>query len=207
MSNTRQRIITFLNKRGSSSAIELSHTLSRTPANIRHHLTILEREGVVEIVGERVRPSRGRPTLIYKLAHQARLHNLDNLSAVLMSELIENSAIEKRDGILKRLAEQLIGYEQDTASSLVERLNITIQKLNGMHYLAHWEAGSDAPRITFRHCPYTSILEKHPEICRLDVHLLETIIKCHVEQIAKLELDSQGLPFCCFIVTNPMDVK
>lgn len=72
-----------------------------------------------------------------------------------------------------------------------------VEKLNGMHYQARWEAGADGPRIIFGRCPYAAVIEGHPELCQMDVGLLGNALGRDVRQLAKIE-KAQGV--CVFVV-------
>ena len=57
--------------------------------------------------------------------------------------------------------------------NLTRRLYRTTEILNQQHYQARWEARPDAPRLVLGHCPFSAILEEHPELCKLDAYLIE----------------------------------
>jgi DeoR family suf operon transcriptional repressor len=198
MPNTRQQIIALLGRRTSLTASDLSHLLNRTPANIRHHLANLIEDGVVVVVGERYSQKRGRPVIVYALTSHTRLHNLDKLSSTLLSELSIIFPNEQGEILLKKLADNLAGPIQIGRNTQVERLNRATQVLNSMNYQARWEARLEAPMITFKHCPYAAIIADHPEICTMDVRLLEKLLNAQIKMTARLEIDSQGLTYCGF---------
>ena len=56
--NARQRILAYLQSHHGVTAAEVSRALRVTPANIRHHLSILAADGRAKVVGER-RPAKG----------------------------------------------------------------------------------------------------------------------------------------------------
>jgi DeoR family suf operon transcriptional repressor len=203
MPNTRQQIIALLEKRASLTAADLSHLLDRTIANVRHHLAILIDEGVVAIAGKRADQKRGRPVIVYALATQTRLHNLDKLASTLLSEALDIYQYERQEVLLEKLACNLAGPDNNGKKTQVEKLNHANQVLNSMNYQARWEARPEAPRITFRHCPYVSILAEHPELCKMDVLLLEKLLTAQVILTEKLEIDAQGLPYCGFRMLRP----
>jgi len=71
----------------------------------------------------------------------------------------------------------------------VKRLNLAVEKLNQMNYHARWEAGPEGPRIIFGHCPYAAIIEKHPELCRMDAAILKDLMGQSAEQLSKIGQD------------------
>jgi predicted ArsR family transcriptional regulator len=94
------------------------------------------------------------------------------------------------------LAKHMAGGASFKSQPVAKRLNLLVEKLNQMNYHARWEAGPQGPRILFGHCPYASIIGKHPELCRMDAALLKELYGDDMEQIAKIE-DLQGM--CIFI--------
>jgi predicted ArsR family transcriptional regulator len=85
---------------------------------------------------------------------------------------------------------------------LTQALYQSVQQLNEMHYQARWEARADAPRVIFGHCPYAAVLAEHPEICQLDVSLLEEMLGQPVEQTARLAKDGRGMTYCAFRIVR-----
>ena len=77
---SRQRIIEYLQSKEVVTALEISSALHMTPANARHHLSILRDEGVVHVLGQRARAGRGRPVDLYCLWRPISRHNLDGLA-------------------------------------------------------------------------------------------------------------------------------
>jgi predicted ArsR family transcriptional regulator len=66
--------------------------------------------------------------------------------------------------------------------------------MSEMNYQARWEAGAEGPRLILGQCPYTAIIEKHPELCKMDAAMLTDLLGRNVELRTKLS------PFCVFSV-------
>jgi predicted ArsR family transcriptional regulator len=65
-----------------------------------------------------------------------------------------------------------------------------------MNYHARWEAGPQGPRLIFGHCPYAEIIEKHPELCRMDEALIRQLMGDSALQMFKIGTD--GSVTCVF---------
>lgn len=200
MQTSRQRLLAYIRSREVVTAAELSRALKMTPANARHHLSILEQEGLVEAAGDRPRKGRGRPAKVYRLSEGALGHNLDRLAGILLEKMLENRSPAERATALREIAERLKGTEGDKPGSLSGRLYSTIQRLNEMNYAARWEAHAESPQIILGHCPYASILPEHPELCRMDAALLEALLGVPVQQTARMATDLRGAKYCRFHV-------
>jgi predicted ArsR family transcriptional regulator len=208
MKTTRQQILDHLRTRRTTTAMEIARVLRMTPANARHHLNSLAGEGVIEAVGQLSPGGKGRPSRLYRLADPAQRHSLDNLTCALLEELVSRLPAEEQEAALERLARRLGGSkttpapEQEPAPvrPLSQRLYAAVHRLNELHYSARWEAHRQAPRLILGRCPYAAIIDRHPELCVMDAHLLEGLAGAPVRQIARLEPDGQGEPQCVFLI-------
>jgi predicted ArsR family transcriptional regulator len=123
---------------------------------------------------------------------------LDRLSGALLDIWLGGVPDERREMELKLLAESLAGGF-DAGNSIIKNLVRTTERLNEMHYQARWEASPTGSRIILGHCPYAAVVTGHPEICKMDSFLLESMLGPHIEQSVKLQLNDKGLPFCAFV--------
>jgi predicted ArsR family transcriptional regulator len=202
MPNARQKILNFILEQQSTTVEELSKVFRVTPANIRHHLSILVGQGSVIVIGQKAPAFRGRPAQIYRGAQQSNQNNLDHLADVLFINLIQNSGQEQKAPLLKKIASQLVAKFPLDINNSTRRLYSSIRALNHMSYQAHWEAHVENPRIMLGHCPYRAILDRHPEICQMDAFILEALIDTPVRQIEKLALNAKDLPQCVFLLNK-----
>ena len=87
MQSTRRSILDYMQRHGRATVKELGGLLGLTSTGIRQHLTVLERDGLVEAREERGRV--GRPTLVYSLTDKADSlypKRYDMLASVLLEE-------------------------------------------------------------------------------------------------------------------------
>jgi len=178
----RQKVLTYLNKSHTASVREVARALKMSPANVRHHLRVLVSDGRLEISSIREREGRGRPEKVYSIPQAALGDNLSVLSDALWMEAGSSVRVEA-------LAKRLSGESDFKSQPMAKRLNLIVEKLNQMKYHARWEAGSQGPRIIFGHCPYAAIIERHPELCRMDEALLEELMGQSAEQLSKIGQD------------------
>lgn len=188
---TRQKILDYLKRNRTVSSREIARALQMTPANARHHLGILAKDGRVEVIHQR-QVGRGRPEKVYQLGST---YVGDNLSMLVEALLTEADGKVEMEALGKRIA----GESDSAGESLMHRLSSTIKRLNEMHYQARWEAGAEGPRIVLGHCPYAAVIENHPELCVMDAALLAKLLDGKVNQTAKLEKGAGGLPYCVFV--------
>lgn len=198
----RQRILAYLGQHRGASAAEVSRALRVTAANVRRHLAILAADGRVQSLGARPADGPGRPVQIYGLADAGLGDHLAGLAGALLAQMAESVPAEKQDAFLLALALRLLPVKAETLDGLhiTRRLAAGVDQLNRLGYAARWEAHAAAPRIIFEHCPYRALVEKHPELCRMDGFLLAQALGRDVEQTAKLEKNTRGTLFCQFVL-------
>jgi DeoR family suf operon transcriptional repressor len=189
MITSRQKILAYFSKTRTASAREISRALKMSAATVRHHLRVLTSDGRLEMSFVRGREGRGRPEKVYSLP-RATLG--DNLSALGDAVLTEAGLSVRMESLARRLA----GESNFASQPLAKRLHLTVEKLNDMNYHARWEAGSQGPRLIFGHCPYAAIIEKHPELCKMDEELLAELMGDSVAQLFKI--GKEGSSICVF---------
>ncbi len=198
--STRSRILDYLYKYQSASVRELSNIFGLTGANIRHHLAVLTENDQVEIVGRRLE-GRGRPSSVYGFSHRLLGEGFEMLAGALLEQSFPENENQGSGSKLESLAMKIIGTTpREEQGSVPTRLGRTINKLNELHYLSRWEAGAQGPRVILGNCPYAGIIAHHPELCRMDDHILSLLLGLPVKQKIKLQPGKNGLPFCAFLV-------
>ncbi len=190
----RQKILTFLKKQNIATAAEIAAALRMTPANARHHLSYLAADGLVEAASLRAQGQRGRPQKVYRLGKTVFGDNLTWLADALLGQIPP----EQVELTLEALGRALAGHTAEPAAPLMRRLALTVERLNRLRYQARWDATPAGPRLVLGYCPYAAIIERRPELCRMDAVLLQTLLGMNVEQIAKLEQTEVGNIYCIF---------
>jgi predicted ArsR family transcriptional regulator len=199
VTTARQRVLAYLEKYQTATAEEIARGLGMTAANARHHLNLLQRDGRVQVIGQKNAERRGRPQQIYALASSRLGDNLPALTLALL-RLLETHAPGLEDR-LAALTTALLG-SPDLPAAFTPRLNAAIEWLDAHHYHARWEAHAEGPHIIFAHCPYLAVLEDAPYLCQMDAHLLATLLGRPVTQIARREQSRRGLPLCIFLAAR-----
>jgi predicted ArsR family transcriptional regulator len=182
---------------------ELSKVFRVTPANIRHHLSILSEQGSVKVIGQKAVTFKGRPAQIYSSSQLSDLNNLDHLADALLCTLMCNSGENERNQLIENITMHMCAEIKTDFTNPTRRLYSTIHSLNRMNYHAHWEAHIENPHIMLGHCPYRAILDSHPELCQVDASLLEYLLDAPVRQIEKQTINVKGIPQCVFISNQP----
>ncbi len=202
MQNTRQRILDFLDDNYQATALELSHVFDMTPANVRHHLNVLEVDNKIEVVGRSEADGRGRPNLIYMPTKQSQEKGLVNLSTALINTITDHRSKKQKEIQLKKLASQLGAKESSNDQSITLRLGTAVQRLNELGYKSHWEAHSDSPRIYLGNCPYPELADQKTDLCEMDTYLIEDLLDTEVKMLDKCSRNPGDSNHCIFKVLS-----
>lgn len=201
----RQRVLSYIAQRNPATASELAQRLDMSSAVVRYHLSVLAAEGRVVIVGPKWSGRRGRPEKVYRLSDPLLGDNLAGLADNALSHWLNGLSAVKRDAAIESMADALSAQlgGVDTGLSAPKRLVQLIARLDALHYRARWEAGASGPRVLFGHCPYASVIRKHPELCKMDVAMLRQAMDAGVEQLAKIDPGSTAATQCVFAIGGP----
>ncbi len=208
MATTRERVLEILDRRGAATALEVANGLKTTAANARHHLSILEKEGVVQAIQTGSSGKRGRPSQLYRRTNAVSANAYDMLASSLLTLSLKQIAGDDPsllDDFIDRLTE-IVFQRMSERIQPANRLNLTnrlqtgVQELSKLHYNPRWEARLKGPRVILGHCPFAAIVADYPQLCVFDRHLIQRIINQPVELISKLEPAGPGLRQCVFAV-------
>jgi predicted ArsR family transcriptional regulator len=203
MNTSRQKILEYILEHQTTTVEELSKVFKVTPANIRHHLSILTQQGSIKVIGQKSDAGRGRRAQIYSSRQQSDQNNLDKLADAVLTILLQNSEAYDRDLMINQIALMMGMNEKTEFTNPTSRLYSAIRSLNRMSYQAHWEAHISNPRIILDHCPYRKIIDRHPELCQMDGSLLTSLLGYTVKQVEKLSNNAKGMPQCVFLLNQP----
>jgi predicted ArsR family transcriptional regulator len=176
MQPTRQQILEYLQRHGRGTVKELGELLGLTSTGIRQHLTVLERDGLVEAHEERGRV--GRPTLVYSLTGKADTlfpKTYDLLANVLLEEFRSDQGNEKLHKMLRRVAQRLASrYENRVRGKpldeRVKEVAAILEEQGCMTDVSQSENGDYL--IDEFSCPFPKIAERDRSVCALHVEFV-----------------------------------
>jgi predicted ArsR family transcriptional regulator len=181
MQPTRRQILDYLRRHGKGSVKELGELLGLTSTGIRQHLTILERDGLIQ--GHEERGRVGRPAIVYSLTDVGDAlypKEYATLASLLLEEvrstggdaavqeLLQRAAKRKAEPYLGRVAGLDLPSRVAEVARIMEEEGclVSTSSQGGVHFIN---------RLT---CPYPDVARAHKDLCHLDSqfvgHLLET---------------------------------
>ena len=195
MQTTRNGILEYLKTHPGSSAAELGRFLEMTPANIRYHLAIMEKDDLVQVSGQRSGGYAGRPILLYNLTSQCLGENTQNLMGIILRGLGEG---EEYQLMIERFSDLILEDYQAESGNLISAFNQAVDFLNERFYHASWKATPEGPQIELRHCPYDDLAITHPQLCQLDENVISRIFNTELVLTQKRKFGSNPFSPCIF---------
>jgi|SRR5688572_2168141 DeoR family transcriptional regulator, suf operon transcriptional repressor len=197
LDTSRGRIVMILQK-GGSTVDDIASQLNLTANAVRAQLSAMERDGVVQRVGQR--PGTTRPSHVFaltaeveQLLSQAYLPFLTQLVRVFSNALPAEQVELLMYKLGKEWASDLpVGKTQ--SGTLRTRVSAASALLNNqLGAVTHVEANGGYV-IRGAACPLSALTGKHPAVCLAMESLLATIVGVAVHECC----DRTERPKCCF---------
>ncbi len=207
MQRTREQILRILKVRGAATVEELSQELGLTPVTIRHHLDVLNREGLITPPEPFHRPGPGRPQYLYRLTEEASHlfpKHYDLLASELLREIVQRFTPEEMEEVLEGIARRLAQQAQiRDGASFSERVEAAVQFLNEQGYMASiGEDGDGRLLLHIANCPFERVAREWLEPCRMDLRLLTWLLGQEPRRIASA---ATGDSHRCTYLLSPVD--
>jgi predicted ArsR family transcriptional regulator len=172
MQATRRQILDYLHEHGKATVRDLTHLLGLTATGVRQHLTLLERDGMVEAQEERGHV--GRPAYVYHLTEAGETlypRNYDMLANLLLEEVRAMAGADALQRLLKRVSGRMAERYNDRLQglSLEERVEATAEVLRDLGCVVETARRGDDLLIRQCSCPYPNVARKHSAVCALEV--------------------------------------
>ncbi|MBU6429763.1 MAG: HTH domain-containing protein [Cyanobacteria bacterium REEB65] len=169
---------------------DLAECLSITRTAVRQHLAVLERDGFV--VRAEFRPTGGRPGQLYRLSDAGRAlfpKRYSWFSALVLEAIRSERGSAGLTTWLAGIAKTLVpGMRSRVAgASLPERMEQAASLLGELGYEAEYETeaepetGIQVATIVATNCPYHDLAQEFPEVCALDLTILEDLVAAPID--------------------------
>lgn len=200
MKSTRDKILRTLLSKPRSTINDLAEAVGINPISVRHHLTNLQMEGLVE--GQEERHGVGRPRLMYVLTDEGMERfptRYLQLTTRLLSQMKESMPGPVIAKLFSQIAEDLANeYASDMKNlSMEERLDFVQEMLAQEGFTVEWEKKDGAYQIHEISCPYYQIGVAHPEVCTVDQTLISKMLALPAN---KVQCILDGGSHCTYVV-------
>lgn len=203
MKSTRDRILQTLLLNPNSTIGDLAEAVDINSVSVRHHLTNLQAEGLVQ--SAEVRHGVGRPRLVYSLTDNgAELFPTRYLRLVnhLFAQLKNRMSKKDLEKILVQIASDISADQVNKIRTLPvdEKLAFVQQFLVKEGYIIEWEKKGSNYIINEISCPFNQISVSHPEVCVIDKTIFSTLLSVPVE---KVKCILSGDSHCAYMFSQP----
>jgi DeoR family transcriptional regulator, suf operon transcriptional repressor len=207
--STRERVLQTLMTRQRCTINELAEAVDINPISVRHHISRLQADGLVDSAEER--HGVGRPRRWYFLTDNGRERfptRYLRLTMRLLEQLKETVPLPLVNQLFAQMAKDLAADYADELEglSMEKRLNLVKDLLTSEGFTVDWEQQGDVYHIHESNCPYFHVGQNHPEVCSVDQTLISTVLSVPAE---KIQCMLRGDTHCTFIVprTEPVSVE
>lgn len=185
VSSTRAKLLGLLLRHKAGLTIdELGEKLAISRNAVRQHIASLENEGLVA-GGER-RRGVGRPSQIYTLTPLGleqfpRQYSL--LSGLVLASVKELHGSEGAIALMKQIADRLARQYSPRVQgeTLADRAKTVGALMGEIGFLAETERSAEGTAITALNCVYHHLAAEYPEVCQLDIELIQQLTGARVE--------------------------
>jgi predicted ArsR family transcriptional regulator len=187
MKSTREKILQTLLENPVSTINELADAVTINSISVRHHLSSLQAEGLVE--DEEQRHGVGRPRLVYSLS-QKGLERFPTryfeLTTRLLDQMKESLPLPVINRFFTDMAENLAkDYSEKTKGfSIEQKLDFVKNLLQKQGFSVGWEQKDTHYYIYENGCPYFHVGKSHPEVCAMDHTLISKVMNISAEKIS-----------------------
>lgn len=202
MSNTRDLVLQNLLNRHRCTINDLAEAVEINPISVRHHITRLESDGLVE--SEEERHGVGRPRRVYYLTEKGMesfpsrtMRFTKRLLAQVKQELPDEAVTKLFEGMADSVLERYRGETDLAALSLDERLQVIETWLANEGFTVQVERDDEHVTIKETSCPYYHVGQSHSEVCGIDQALISEALAVSPERTTCL-LDGDN--HCTYII-------
>lgn len=206
MKSTKDRILQTLLRKPKLTINDLAEAVEINPISVRHHLSNLEKEGLIS--AEEERHGVGRPRLVYSLTEDGMERfptKYLRLTTRLLAQMKESMPGPMVASLFNQIAEDLASqYASDIKGlNMEERLDFVKELLAQEGFTVEWEKKGGQYEIHEISCPYYQIGIAHPEVCTVDQTLISKMLAVPAN---KVQCILNGGAHCTYVV-QPVAVK
>lgn len=200
MKSTKDRILQTLLRKPRITINEIAEAIGINAISVRHHLSNLEKEGL--IASEEERHGVGRPRLVYSLTEDGMERfptKYLRLTTRLLAQMKETMPAPSVAQLFNQVAEEMVGDYADQVKdmSMEERLEFVKDLLVQEGFTVEWEKKGGEYQIHEISCPYYQIGIAHPEVCTVDQTLISKMLAVPIN---KVQCILNGGSHCTYIV-------
>lgn len=202
MKSTRDKVLQTLITNPRSTIVDIAISVGINAISVRHHITSLQADGLVN--AEEERHGVGRPRLVYSLTESGQ-ENFPKRYLRLTNHLLEQmkKTLSKQDfnKIFENMAKDLsIEYEPRSSKlDFKEKLDLLKEVMAKEGYDISWSKSDKGYELKEVACPFYQVGKDHPEICLFDQTLIANMLSIPKQNIIRI---IRGDNHCSFIISE-----
>ncbi len=212
MQETRQQILEILREKQQSTVEDIVQALRQkrgeiTAVTVRHHLSHLQKAGLITEPELRHRNAPGRPQHLYALTEQAQElfpNNYKALAQILLKQIEAHLPESKINVIIEGVATEMAEQADIRDAPLGERVKAAVVYLNEHGYNAAWEACDEGFILRTTNCPYHSIAQETQNLCQMDMRLVSALVGVVPRLLNRI---ADGESSCAYLIPAETDTR
>ncbi|HSJ16136.1 MAG TPA: helix-turn-helix domain-containing protein [Longimicrobiales bacterium] len=195
LGSTRGQVVALL-RRSAQTVSELAERLGLTDNAVRLHLSVLERDGLIEQEGTR-REWTGKPAVLYRSTPEAEAlfpKPYPEVLGELLTLLAERYSREEVEALLRDAGARLCNGGSPGKGLRHVRFAHAAEVLTALGGLAEVEEVDGVLLLQGYSCPLGAVTQDHPEVCQLAESLVASLVGEPVKECC----DRGERPRCAF---------
>lgn len=188
LSEPQQDIVKLLRRHGTLTVEDLRQSLRITAVAVRHHLDVLEAEGMLvsETEPRAAGAGRGRPRRIYRLTDAADdlfPKNYSGLVQTILEHLETAGGAESVNAVFRARRLHLEGDLRGRleGQDLSARVAAVAELQDRSGYMADWEADPDGSFLLREHnCAVCKVARRFSQVCENELELIRNVTDAEV---------------------------
>ena len=208
MQETRRQILEILRERNEATVDDIVADLealrgSITSVTVRHHLTKLQDDGLVDAAQMRHRSSPGRPQHVYALSELGNSqfpNNYPDLATNLLKQIKATLPENQVNVIIQGVADSMAAEANIShCKNTKERLDKVVEYLSSHGYEAKWDYHDEGFVLVTSNCPYHTVAHKDDDntLCQMDMRLISQMLGIVPRMLSRV---SDGDSECTYLI-------
>jgi predicted ArsR family transcriptional regulator len=200
---TKDKILDLLKRETSLTVNDLIDELGITHMAIRKHLTVLEKDGLIQ--SSEIRQPKGRPLYSYSLTEKGeRLFpkNYEGISVEFLQDIEDSFGKDSVDALFKKREQRLTNQYRDQ----VQQQNSTLDKVREIEKIqnekGYMAKANQIDENTFElieyNCPILAIANNFKTACKCETEMFKKVLG--TEEINRVSCKTEGNNHCKFLI-------
>lgn len=200
---TKDKILDLLKKKADLTVNDLIDELGITHMAIRKHLTVLEKDGLIQ--SSEIRQPKGRPLYSYSLTEKGeRLFpkNYEGISVEFLQDIEDSFGKDSVDALFKKREQRLTNQYRDQ----VQQQDSTLDKVREIEKIqnekGYMAKANQIDENTFElieyNCPILAIANNFKTACKCETEMFKKVLG--TEEIQRVSCKTEGNNHCKFLI-------